>query len=145
MAKSSRSTARKTNNKALKARVFGPVEAARAERLSQKLLEIAQQPAPAPAKSDMEVEKDGECLQSLLQTNTDTGADATASDAQQKPAADQAEGSSMCFSLPVPPSLLHNRKDNKAAAVDEELFYHLLGLSGDIAGFTTQGDLGLLF
>ncbi|KAI0383056.1 hypothetical protein F5Y04DRAFT_38341 [Hypomontagnella monticulosa] len=46
MAKSSRSSTRKANNQRLKAKVFGPIEAARAERLSAKLLELAAQPKP---------------------------------------------------------------------------------------------------
>lgn len=46
MAKSSRSSAIKTNNQRLKRNVFGPVEAARAERLSAKLLAIAAEPKP---------------------------------------------------------------------------------------------------
>lgn len=147
MAKGARSTARKTNNQALKARVFGPVETARTERLSQKLLELAQQ--PRPAKTEMEVEKDGErLLLHALSAPTDTDAHAESNDsvAQDKAPADQAEGSSKCFSWPVPPSLLDSRKDNnKLATAEEETFYHLLGLSGDIMGFTTQGDLGLHF
>jgi len=46
MAKSARSRQVKANNRKLKENVFGPVEAARAERLSAKLLEIASQPKP---------------------------------------------------------------------------------------------------
>ncbi|KAK5654152.1 hypothetical protein OQA88_7583 [Cercophora sp. LCS_1] len=46
MAKSSRSSVIKSNNQRLKRNVFGPVEAARAERLSAKLLELASQPKP---------------------------------------------------------------------------------------------------
>ncbi|RYP72392.1 hypothetical protein DL771_004187 [Monosporascus sp. 5C6A] len=46
MAKSSRASTRKANNRRLKANVFGPVESARAERLSAKLLELASQPKP---------------------------------------------------------------------------------------------------
>lgn len=57
MAKSSRSSALKKNNKVLKKKVFGPVEAARNERQSAKLLELAQQ--PKPLRPEMEVEKDG--------------------------------------------------------------------------------------
>jgi hypothetical protein len=53
MAKSSRSSAIKTNNQRLKKNVFGPVETARAERLSAKLLEIAAQPKP---QKDVEME-----------------------------------------------------------------------------------------
>ncbi|KAF3063790.1 hypothetical protein GL218_01449 [Daldinia childiae] len=55
MAKSSRASTRKTNNQRLKAKVFGPVEAARAERLSAKLLELAAQPKPQPEGDDMKI------------------------------------------------------------------------------------------
>lgn len=44
MAKSARASTIKKNNSALKKRVFGPVEAARNERLSAKLLELAKAP-----------------------------------------------------------------------------------------------------
>ena len=46
MAKSKRSSVIKTNNQRLKKNVFGPVEAARAERLSAKLLALAAEPKP---------------------------------------------------------------------------------------------------
>ncbi|GAB1320753.1 hypothetical protein MFIFM68171_10963 [Madurella fahalii] len=46
MAKSARASTVKSNNQRLKKNVFGPVEAARAERLSAKLLAIASQPKP---------------------------------------------------------------------------------------------------
>ncbi|KAK3301556.1 uncharacterized protein B0T15DRAFT_544007 [Chaetomium strumarium] len=46
MAKSARASRIKANNQRLKKNVFGPVEAARAERLSAKLLAIAAQPKP---------------------------------------------------------------------------------------------------
>lgn len=52
MAKSSRSSTRKANNQRLKSKVFGPVEAARAERLSAKLLELAAQPKPPKPEGD---------------------------------------------------------------------------------------------
>ncbi|KAG9514120.1 hypothetical protein KCU71_g14171, partial [Aureobasidium melanogenum] len=55
MGKGLRSSVNKTNNRKLKKNVFGPVETARTERLSQKLLELASQ--PKPPKSDMEVEE----------------------------------------------------------------------------------------
>ncbi|KAK8115007.1 uncharacterized protein PG998_000441 [Apiospora kogelbergensis] len=48
MAKSSRASTIKANNQRLKRNVFGPVEAARMERLSAKLREIAAQPKPIP-------------------------------------------------------------------------------------------------
>ena len=57
MAKSARASQIKANNQRLKAKVFGPVEAERAARLSAKLMEIAA--APKPPKAEMEVEKEG--------------------------------------------------------------------------------------
>lgn len=58
MAKSARSTTVKANNRRLKKHVFGPVEAARAERLSAKLLAIAAEPKP---QRDIEM-KEGSLL-----------------------------------------------------------------------------------
>lgn len=59
MAKSSRATSTKKNNRALKKHVFGPVEAARTERLSAKLLEIAAQPKPSRPGQEKEKEMEG--------------------------------------------------------------------------------------
>jgi Protein of unknown function (DUF2423) len=47
MAKSARSSVKKANKSKLRARVFGPVENARTERLSAKLLQLATEPAVA--------------------------------------------------------------------------------------------------
>ena len=60
MAKSRRASSRKANNQRLKKHVFGPVETARIERLSAKLLEVARQPKPVPEKKDeaMDVDED---------------------------------------------------------------------------------------
>lgn len=55
MAKSSRSSSTKNNNQRLKKQVFGPVEAARTERLSAKLLELAAQPKPDRPEKDKEM------------------------------------------------------------------------------------------
>ncbi|PHH52738.1 hypothetical protein CFIMG_008355RA00001 [Ceratocystis fimbriata CBS 114723] len=53
MARSSRSNALKINNRKLKSQVFGPVEDARTQRLSAKLLELAKAPKPvADVKMD---------------------------------------------------------------------------------------------
>lgn len=46
MAKSLRSRTKKANDRRLKNTVFAPAEAARAERLSAKLMELANQPKP---------------------------------------------------------------------------------------------------
>jgi hypothetical protein len=55
MAKSARSSAIKKNNAVLKKRVFGPVETARNDRMSAKLLELAKAP-----KEKMEIVEDSE-------------------------------------------------------------------------------------
>lgn len=55
MARSARSSAIKKNNAVLKKRVFGPVESARNDRMSAKLLELAKAP-----KEKMEVEQTSE-------------------------------------------------------------------------------------
>ncbi|PFH56865.1 hypothetical protein XA68_15847 [Ophiocordyceps unilateralis] len=46
MAKSSRASVKKENNRRKAASIFGPAELARDERLSAKLLELARQPKP---------------------------------------------------------------------------------------------------
>lgn len=58
MAKSARSSTKKENNRRLYAKVFSPAEAARNERLSAKLLEVAKQPRPESSDANM----DGELL-----------------------------------------------------------------------------------
>ncbi|KAK2605312.1 hypothetical protein N8I77_008160 [Diaporthe amygdali] len=60
MAKSQRSSVTKANNQRLKKNVFGPVEAARQQRLSAKLLEIASQPKPVPEKEMKDAAEQGE-------------------------------------------------------------------------------------
>ncbi len=52
MAKGLRSSTKKANRTQLRSRVFGPVEEARKERLSAKLLELASKPRTA-AKEDV--------------------------------------------------------------------------------------------
>lgn len=59
MAKSSRSKVKKENNRRLKTNVFGPVEAARNERMSARLLEVASQPKPE-RNADDEMKLEGE-------------------------------------------------------------------------------------
>lgn len=57
MAKSSRASRIKKNNQALKKRVFDPVETARNERLSAKLLELAK--TSKEKEEEMQVEQEG--------------------------------------------------------------------------------------
>lgn len=56
MAKGARSSSNKANNVALKAKVFGPVENARAERLNAKLMELISQPKPKPTAKTEDVD-----------------------------------------------------------------------------------------
>lgn len=56
MAKSARSSTKKANNRRLYAKVFSPAEAARNERLSAKLLELAKQPKPESSDANMDGE-----------------------------------------------------------------------------------------
>lgn len=58
MAKGLRSSRKKANNTKLRAKVFGPVENARKERLSAKLLELAARPRDS-ADSDTKMVEDG--------------------------------------------------------------------------------------
>ena len=61
MAKSLRSSIKKGNKARLRSRVFGPVEDARTERLSAKLLELAASAKPvASTESTMDIDKTGE-------------------------------------------------------------------------------------
>lgn len=57
MAKSSRASVNKRNHQALKRKVFGPAEQARAERLSAKLQELVSQPKASEANA-MDVEQE---------------------------------------------------------------------------------------
>lgn len=131
MAKSSRASRIKKNNQALKANVFGPVEAARNERLSAKLMELAQQ--PKPPKAEMETE----------QEDKDAGSEA------------KAEGSLLPLSAAIPASLLADGRPPlttpmreappETERAQELLFYHLLGISADVVGFDEGGQLLLSF
>ena len=59
MAKSSRASSIKTNNAALKSKVYGPVETARTDRLSAKLMELAAQPKPVRVEEVPEAAEEG--------------------------------------------------------------------------------------
>jgi hypothetical protein len=56
MAKGLRSSTKKTNRSKLRAKVFGPVEAARTERLSVKLLELARMSTDNKVENHLDVE-----------------------------------------------------------------------------------------
>jgi hypothetical protein len=128
MAKSARSSVKKTNRTNLRARVYGPVDSARTERLHAKLLELAQQPKPEPPKkADMEV------------------------DSAEEPAAaaeDEFPKGSCILTAKIPQSLTSSTPTPKPTARDNydtrNLFFHL-GLCSDVVGFSDAGDLEFAF
>ncbi|KAI5203179.1 hypothetical protein E4T39_04368 [Aureobasidium subglaciale] len=157
MGKGLRSSTNKVNNRKLKKNVFGPVEKARTQRLSEKLQELASQ--PKPPKADTEVEESSDSKQA-------------ASEAK----AANANGALNALAIPVPKSLAHQCSATTTAAAsmtvltappiapldisdfskplirsahrryaDEQLFFHLLGVSTDIHGFDTSGNICLGF
>ncbi|KAG8628605.1 hypothetical protein KVT40_004478 [Elsinoe batatas] len=76
MAKSSRSSIRKTNRSRLKSRVFGPVEDARTKRLSEKLVELASQPKAATTDMDIEKTEDSKAAEQESKENSGHADDA---------------------------------------------------------------------
>jgi hypothetical protein len=164
MAKGLRASRTKKNNQALSKRVFGPVEAARNERLSAKLLALAQQPK-AP-REEMEIEKG-------MHTRHHASKSIAAADISL-PEADKeatAEGTPS-LSIPIPKGIAFNDhhhhqqlltppstpptsnniptnpildRAGQHAMAQEQLFFHLLGASSDILGFDEEGDLRLAF
>jgi hypothetical protein len=164
MAKGLRASRTKKNNQALSKRVFGPVEAARNERLSAKLMALAQQPK-AP-REEMEIEKGMQTRHNILQPVA--AADRLFADTVDKESGATAEGTpSLSISIPesiafndqqqllTPPSTPPTSNNTPAnlildragqlAMAQEQLFFHLLGASSDILGFDEEGDLRLAF
>lgn len=163
MAKGLRASRTKKNNQALSKRVFGPVEAARNERLSAKLLALAQQPK-AP-REEMEIEKGMHTRRHA--SKPVAAADITLSEADKEATA---EGTPS-LSIPIPKGIAFNDQHHQQlltppstppssnntptnpildragqhAMAQEELFFHLLGASSDILGFDEEGDLRLAF
>lgn len=163
MAKGLRASRTKKNNQALSKRVFGPVEAARNERLSAKLLALAQQPK-AP-REEMEIEKGMQTRHNVVRPVA--VADISSPDEDKEATV---EGTPS-LSIPIPKSIAsrdhHHQQlltppstpptSNNTPAVpildragqhamaQEQLFFHLLGASSDILGFDEEGDLRLAF
>ena len=119
MAKSARASAVKKNKSNLKKRVFGPVETARNDRLSAKLLELASQ--PKPPKAEMEVEQDGKSQQICTRPKTSSDQrtnvyisseanNAANSEAKEDKATEGASQSSL--SIPIPACLLRSNDQN---------------------------------
>ena len=162
----------KKNKSTLKKKVFGPVEAARNERLSAKLLELASK--SKPPRPEMEV--DGR-LQTTNNTPSRNGISntlsATESKASEEAKEDQTtEGASKSplasLSVPIPACLVRTNNQlptppstptldaasNTTPILDrpaqkdlakEMLFFHLLGTAADVIGFDEHGELELSF
>ena len=160
MAKGLRSSVKKSHRTKLRTRVFAPVEDARTERLSAKLLELASQ--PRPAKTDMELDEDNGTNTIPITPTTllthqiprrSTRSDsspASKSDAQADVHQDQqAEGLSPCISWSIPRALSEETADappqKLERQIEEDLFYSLLGVCSDIVGLDERGDLLLAF
>ncbi|TID15849.1 hypothetical protein E6O75_ATG08907 [Venturia nashicola] len=131
MAKGLRATSKKNNRLKIRSRVYAPVDEARTERLSQRLLDLASQPKPAKTEMDVDAEKEA--------SNKDQDAPATT------------EGLSFRLSCPIPVSLSDSEggsdsgeeKHRDLEAAGDDMFYHLLGLCTDIDidGFGEGGEL----
>lgn len=142
MAKGARASSKKANRTKLRARVFGPVEQARAERLHAKLLETIAQPKPERTEMETEESESSSRLPPYAPSNHVPAN--TTDDAAKE---DLPKGSSL-LTVPIPRSL----SDPSASPLDpaEEdcelgnLCFHL-GLCSDILGFTDDGHLKFAF
>jgi hypothetical protein len=142
MAKGARASSKKANRTKLRARVFGPAEKARNERIHAKLLATIQQ--PKPEKTEMDTAEDCKSqppslLPSLADTFTAT-TEATKED-------DFPKGSSF-LSAPIPRSLSDPSSTKLDPARDSCELRNLcfqLGLCSDVVGFTEEGALQCAF
>jgi hypothetical protein len=143
MAKGARASSKKANRTKLRARVFGPVEKARAERLHAKLLETIAQPKPERTEMDTAEES---TLQS--QSTHITFANAlTATTAEATKEDDLPKGSSfLTASIPRSLSDVSDKERDSAQESCElrNLCFHL-GLCSDIVGFNDDGHLEFAF
>ena len=142
MAKSARASSKKVNRTKLRARVFGPAEKARAERIHAKLLETIQQ--PKPEKTEMDTAEDCESHDTPSQLACADKLPATTEATRED---DFPKGSSF-LTAPIPRSLSNPSSTNLDPAQENcELrnlcFY--LGLCSDVVGFSEQGDLQFAF
>jgi hypothetical protein len=140
MAKGLRATTKKNNRVKIRARVYAPVDEARTERLSQKLLELASQPRPAKTEMDVDAEKGKPAIATQLSPRMFVQTNNSAEFSSKDQDAQTAEGLSFRFSCPVPASLSDSEGESEGGeekqrdmeADGDEMFYHLLGLCTDI-------------
>lgn len=156
MAKGLRASVKKNNKSKLRSKVFGPVVDARTERLSAKLLELAQQ--AKPAKSEMEVDSEkGMTNEPFLSLAVWTPSHSLPTESTTTEAVitqQLAEGSSYDVAFPIPLSLSDTESDSGGEDAgkqnfvvneeddDEAIFYQVLGLCTDVLGFDDSGEPG---
>lgn len=75
MAKGLRASTKKANKSLLRQNVFGPIEAARKERLSAKLLELASKSSPATTADVKMLEEVDEGEKEIVQKRTEESDD----------------------------------------------------------------------
>ena len=136
MAKSLRATRTKNNNARLRAKVFGPAELARTKRLSEKLAAIAS--APKPEREQRMI--------SLLKLWKLTAS------AEPKKESEDTQGASRSFSVVIPQEFSASQMPLTPPPPppprdieDESLFFHMLGVAGEIDCFDEHGNLVLDF
>jgi hypothetical protein len=142
MAKSLRSSVKKSNRSKLRSRVFAPIEDARNERLSAKLLALASQ--PKPPKSEMEVDSQPSKASAAVPSVDDPSKSRSKEDTLTvgAEAQERAEGLSSSLSLQQVSCQAGLANQEKAG---EEMLYMLLGLASEVVGFESDGRLLLQF
>lgn len=143
MAKGARASSKKANRTKLRARVFGPVEKARAERLHAKLLETIQQPKPERIEMDTAEESMWPQRDAAYFTTTDFALGTTTTTADDTTKEDDLPKGSSFLTAPIPRSFLSNVGDKECDPAQENFdlsnFCFHLGLSSDIVGFNEEG------
>lgn len=143
MAKGARASSKKANRTKLRARVFGPAEKARAERIHAKLLETIQQ--PKPEKTEMDTAEDCESSNFSSQPSPANKLKAATTEASKED--DLPKGSSFRLTAPIPRSLAERQTEHDRVQDNCELrnLCFLLGLCSDVVGFDERGDLQVAF
>lgn len=153
MAKSARASSKKVNHTKLRARVFGPAEKARAERIHAKLLDTINQPKPQKTAMDVDESRTPHYhhTTTIQCTTNSPPAATTATEAKDH---DAPKGSSF-LTASIPRSLSDVTTTTTSTttkqydpAEDERALRNLcfhLGLCSDIVGFNHAGRLQFAF
>jgi hypothetical protein len=143
MAKGARASSKKANRTKLRARVFGPADKARAERIHAKLLETIQQ--PKPEKTNMDTAEDCELVHPVCGIELANVSAATTTEATKED--DFPKGSSF-LTASIPRSLSDpstKKLDPTRDSCELRNLCFQLGLCSDVVGFTEQGALQVAF